>query len=449
MKMPAIIRRAGAGLAALFRQPGERRVYIPVRQAGVSVTEDTAMTLAEWWACVSVISRTVASLPWGVYERTPAGRREVFGTIGWLLNNQPNNEMGAFSFREALVAHALNWGNGYAEIQRDLSGRPAALWLMTPDRVTPKRKQDTGALYYEVRNDDGSLVELQPSQVLHLHGLGFDGVTGYSIVHMARRSIGIGIAQDTFAGSFYQNGTVVGRLIKVDARTTPDQIDQLERYYNESGGPDKAFGAKVALAGTEVQSMGMPMTDAQFVESRQLTTTMAARWLGVPPHKIADLTRSTNNNIEHQGIEFVTDAIVPWAMRLEQEADGKLFGMRSQGRVYTKLTVNALMRGDTKSRADFYRAMTQMGAMSINEVRSLEEMNGIGPAGDVHLVQLNQTTLEHLVENPGGKMGEAPADPEDPAAPAEPAEPTDPPAPSNVIRAQALQWLREQRKRQA
>jgi hypothetical protein len=157
------------------------------------------------------------------------------------------------------------------------------------------------------------------------------------------------------------------------------------------------------------------------------------------------LTRSTNNNIEHQGIEFVTDAIVPWAMRLEQEADIKLFGMRSQGRLFTKLNVNALMRGDVKSRAEWYRTMTQIGAMSINEVRALEDMNSIGNVGDQHLVQLNQTTLEHLVENPSGKMLEAPtqpamtSDPEDDVT-------TDEAQPSNVIRATALQWFREQRK---
>jgi hypothetical protein len=194
--------------------------------------------------------------------------------------------------------------------------------------------------------------------------------------------------------------------------------------------------------------MGMPMTDAQFVESRQMSITMAARWLGVPPHKIADLTRSTNNNIEHQGIEFVTDAIVPWAMRLEQEANSKLFGLRSTGRIYTKLIVNALMRGDAKSRAEFYRTMTQIGAMSINEVRELEDLNSIGPAGDQHLVQLNQTTLEHLVENPGGP---APA-PQPEPAPAQDADDDQPPQPTAqldrgaVIRAETLAWLREQRK---
>ncbi|HNB43615.1 MAG TPA: phage portal protein [Burkholderiaceae bacterium] len=397
-------------LSALVRiMPGAERVFVPRRQAGVTVTEDTALTLAEWWACVSVISRTVAALPWRVYERSAQGRRPLDNAVAWLLDSQPNPEMTAFSFREALMAHVLNWGNGYAEIQRDLSGRPVALWLITPDRVCLERR-DSGALYYKVTADDGTTNELDPANVFHVHGLGFDGLVGYSPVRMAARSIGIGIAQDTFAGSFYQNGTVLGTVVEIGANMNKEQIQQMEAYLNERhGGPSKAFGVKVSPNGTKVHQIGMPLNDAQFIESRQFTVTMAARWLGVPPHKIADLTRSTNNNIEHQGIEFVTDAIVPWAKRMEQEADVKLFGARAQGRIYTKLSVNALMRGDSQARANFYAAMVRMGAMSINEVRELEELNGIGKPGDAHLVQLNQTTLEWLVDNPGAKADAKPS----------------------------------------
>lgn len=382
-------------------QPGEERVYVPIRQAGVNVTEDSALTLADWWACVSVMSRTVAALPWHVYERTSEGRRALDNQIGWLLNNAPNEEMTAFSFREALMAHVLNWGNAYAEIVRDMARRPSSLWLITPDRVTPKRDAATGVLQYRVRTPGAADAVIPAGDMLHLHGLGFDGLTGYSPVRMAARTVGIGIAQDTFAQAFYANGTQFGSIVELPATMNAQQIADAEAHLNaKHGGPDKAFRVKVAPANTKVHPTGMPLNDAQFIESRGFTVTACARWLGVPPHKIADLTRSTNNNIEHQSIEFVTDAIVPWARRLEQEADIKLIGGRSQGRVYTKLAVNALMRGDSKSRAEFYRTMVSIGVMSVNEVRELEELNGIGPAGDAHLVQVNQTTLERLVEGP-------------------------------------------------
>lgn len=429
--------------AVLRLKPGEQRVYVSPRQAGVLVNEDTAMTLPEWWACVAVLSRTIASLPWGVFERTANGRERVDGMVAWLLNHQPNPEMTAFSFREALVAHMLNWGNGYAEIQRDLAGRPSALWLLTPDRVCPERDTGTRELYYSVRNEDGSETRLEAANVLHVHGLGFDGLVGYSVPRMAARSIGIGIAQDSFGQAFYANGTSFGSVLEVPARMTPEQIADQEKYMNDGyGGPSKAFKTKVIANGWKMHDApSMPLTDAQFVESRGMSVTTVARLLGVPPHKIADLSRSTNNNIEHQGIEFVTDAIVPLAMRFEQEANIKLFGARAQGRVYTKMNVSALMRGDSKARAEFYRVMITLGVMSVNEVRELEELNGIGPAGDAHLVQINQTTLEWLTENPGAKSAE-------PAEPTEPSEgdPQEPAVPTNVIRAQALEWARSQRK---
>ena len=428
--------------ALFYRQPGESRVFIPTRQAGVVVNEDTALTMPEWWACVSVISRAVASLPWGVYERTPAGRKPVYGTIDWLLNNQPNPEMTAFAFREAITGHALNWGNGYAEISHDLAGRPTGLWLMTPDRTCPERHPGDGRIRYRYTADDGSTVYLEASEVLHVHGLGFDGLTGYPLARMAARSIGIGIAQDTFGQAFYANGTTFGGMVEVGANLNKDQIANIEANLNaKHGGPAAAFKTRVVPQNTKYHSMSMPLTDAQFIESRQLSVTTVARWLGVPLHKIADLTRSTNNNIEHQGIEFVTDAIVPWALRFEQEANIKLFGVRTQGRVYTKMNVNSLMRGDSAARAAFYRTMSQIGAMSVNEMRALEEMNGIGPAGDAHLVQLNQTTLEYLVEHPDAKAtGTAAPPPEGQPTP----EPVNtPPMLTNVIRLQALEWLRE------
>lgn len=424
------------------------RAFVSQRQAGVLVTEDTALTFAAVWACVSVISRTMAALPWQVFERSTqgGGRRQISGTVAWLLNNQPNPEMTAFSFREALVSHALLWGNGFAEIVLDLAGRPSALWLLEPDRTTVCRNPETGALEYHYRVDAGSRTVLQAHQVLHLHGLGFDGLVGYSVVRMAAKSMGIGMAQDQFAQAFFQNGTVMGAVLEVGAAMNANQIKQMEDDMNtRHQGPGAAFRVKVAPVGTKVHNPTMPMTDAQFLEQRKFSTVEVCRWYGVPPHKVADLDRSTNNNIEHQGIEFVTETILPWAVRLEQEGNIKLFGARAQGRVYTKFNVNALMRGDSKSRAEYYKIMMQLGVYTINEVRAMEDENGIGPDGDARLVQLNQTTLEYLVANPGAKapaaqpVSGAGADPEPDEDDGGDAPGT---KPTNVIRMQALEFIR-------
>lgn len=446
-----IFQRTGRRIANIVRQlrPGEARIFQSIRQAGVIVTEDTALTFSAVWACVSLISRTMASLPWGVHERTAHGRHQIHGTVAWLLNNQPNPEMSAFSFRETLVSHALLWGNGYAEIVFDGAGRPAALWPLPPDRTTVQRNQATGELEYKVSTDAGSTVVLPAWRVLHLHGLGFDGLVGYSVIRMAARSIGIGMAQDTFGQAFFQNGTVMGAILEVGAGMNAPQIKQMEDDINSRHrGPGSAFKVKVAPSGTKVHNPTMPMADAEFLSSRKYAATEIARWYGVPPHKIADLERSTNNNIEHQGIEFVQDVVVPWSLRLEQEANLKLFGQRAQGRVYTKLSVNALMRGDSKSRAEYYKTMMQLGVYTINQVLEMEDENGIGPDGDVRLVQLNQTTLEYLVANPGAKAPAAPVAEEPPNAqdddPA--ADPQQPPQrkADNVIRMQALEFIRKQ-----
>lgn len=434
-------------IAAVFRdRPTQTRVYIPVGQAGVLVTEDTALTFSAFWACVRVVAQTVAALPWGVYEKTANGRKEIDGQLAWILNNQPNPEMTAVAFKEALMAHALTWGNGYAEIVFDLAGRVVQLWPIAPDRCCPERDLETGELVYRVTNADGSQDILPAWRVFHLHGLGFDGIMGYSPARMAARSIGVGIAQETFAQAFYANGAVYGTIVEMPVKSmSPQQIADAERDLNDKGkGPGKAFTTKVVPQGGKPHTITMPLQDAEFLLSRKFSIAEMCRWFGVPPHKVAELERSTNNNIEHQSIEFVTDAIVPWCTRLEQEANVKMIGTRAMGRVYTKLSVAGLMRGDAKSRGEFYQLMHNIGAMSINEIRALEELNGIGAAGDAHLVQLNQTTLEYLVANPGAKAGPTPA-----PGPQQDTPPADPGPPSNVIRAEALAWARQQRKEHA
>jgi hypothetical protein len=158
----------------------------------------------------------------------------------------------------------------------------------------------------------------------------------------------------------------------------------------------------------------MSNTDSQWLEGRQFQISEIARWFRVPPHKLADLTRATFSNIEHQSIEFVTDTILPWAKRLEQEADIKLFGRALQGRYFTKLRIESLLRGDLLSRWQAYQLGLDRGVWSINEVRENEDMNGIGPDGDKRLVPLNMQLLE--------RAGEEPVAPKTPAEPSDKAE---------------------------
>ena len=375
----------------------------------MNVTHDTALQFAAVYACVRYLSTAIGSLPWGIYYRRPGGGRDPHRSspLWGLLRNRPNPEMSSQTFRETLEAWALTWGNGHAEIEQDAVGRPVALWPISPDRVEHKRAPD-GSLIYEISNDRGEKTYLPKERVFHIHGLGFDGVTGYSVIRMAARDIGSGLAADDFMNSFFGNNTVVGGVLEHPETLSQTAYDRLKKSWEERhGGPSEAWKPAILEEGMTWKSIGMPLQDAEFLASRKFTVTQIARWFGVPPHKIADLERSTYSNIEHQAIESVQDSILPWALRFEHEADYKLIGARNQGTFYTKMDLKGLLRGDMEARAGFYKTMREIGALSVNEIRELEDMNPIGPEGDKHVMQIQYTTLE--------RIGEEPAASEDPA----------------------------------
>jgi HK97 family phage portal protein len=387
-----------------------------MRRAGMFVSPETAMEIAAVFSCVRYIAEKIGILPWGVYLKDSKGARQEHRTspLWQLLHTRPNPETGAMAFKETLTGWALTWGNGYAEIERDMANRPVALWPLPPDRVRPMRATD-GALIYEVSN--GAAKErtyLAAENMFHLHGLGYDGITGYSVISLAARSIGTALASDTFSNSFFANNTVLGGVLEHPEKLSPEAYERIkESWEARHKGPSEAYKPAILEEGMKWHTIGMPLKDAEFLESRKFTVTEICRWFGVPPHKVADLERATYSNIEHQSIEVVTDAIMPWAVRLEQEADYKLIGARNQGTVFTKLNLKGLLRGDSKTRAEFYQAMRQMGVFSVNDIRELEDMNPIGPAGDKRVMQSQYTTLEKIGEEPAPPAPAPPGDPDD------------------------------------
>lgn len=364
--------------------------------AGEPVTHDTAMTVATVYACVSVVAQDVANLPWHGFRRTGGSQAEV-ADIDALLSRRVNDEMGARTFREALLSHAMLWGNGYAEIERNRNNRAVGLHLITPDRVEPKRTP-AGVLYYEVSPAEvGPLIEMSPRDIFHIRGLSWDGVRGYSRVWLAARTLGINLALDTTAASFFGNGANPGAVIEIAGKLSPEGKETLlEQFRRRFVGPRRSGSPLLLDAGMKLTPLTMPFAEAQFLESRNFSVEEICRWFGVPPHKVAHLVRSTFSNIEHQGIDYVATAIRPWVRRLEEEADLKLTpGTQVE---FTKLNLNGLLRGDAPTRAQFYREMRNMGALSVNEIRALEDMNGIGPDGDVYVMQSQYVPLDKLGE---------------------------------------------------
>lgn len=366
--------------------------------AGIVMSEETALTFSAVWSAQKVISETVAMLPWRVYRETPGGRQLLDGSdLDRLLHLTPNSVQTAFTFREYLIACALMHGNGYAEIVRNMTGRPVELIPIHPSKVTPKFD---GALTYEVRLESGAVVVVPSEDMFHLRGPTSDGMIGRSLISIARESWGLGIAAEQFAGAFFGNGAVPGMVIKQagnpSSGMSPDisreaATSMLESFEKRFQGAGKAGRTWFAEYGMEIHPVGIPQKDAQFLETRQFSVTDVARWFRLPPHKIGDLTRATFSNIEEQGIEFVTDAIQPWITRLEQEAWQKL--VVAERGIITKISMNALLRGNAQARGEFYRQMRDLGALSINEIRRLEDWNEID-GGDLRLVPVNMQSIE-------------------------------------------------------
>lgn len=391
--------------------------------AGVYVDADNALKNATVWACIQYLTRTIGQLPWHVYLRDGKGNATVAsGQVDWLINTRPNPEMGAFTFRQILLQHVLLRGNGYAEIQRDNRGVPVALWPLHPDRVVARRRDD-GTLYYEVWNSNGN-TEIGAMDMFHVRGLG-DGPVGYSVIDYAAQSIGWAQATELFGSTFFGNGMSPTTVVTSPAGMTPEGQDELRKEVDRLYGGPKGKRTAIVDASIKIEKLNTDPNDGQFIETRQHQVEEICRWFGVPPHKVMHLLRATFSNIEHQSIEVVVDSVTPWARLFEQEADYKLFGAANRQGFYTKMSMQALLRGDNASRLAFYKGMFELG-MPINRILALEEENGIGDDGEVSFVSNNVQTLENAIKGKSETQPTAPADPAKPdnQTPPQPERPT-------------------------
>lgn len=363
--------------------------------AGIHVDENTAMRCGAVFACVRVISQSIASLPWHVYQRS-GDRREIVERhpAAWLLHMQANPETTAFSWRECMLACALTFGDGYAEIERDGAGRPVWLHQLHPLRVQERR--DSDGAYYRVRDADGvGHVDVPAADMFHIHGMSRDGTCGYNLINLMTQSIGLALAMEEFGAAFFANGSSPSGVFESEGGLTPAQIKEFrDDYAALTKGPRRARRDIILPRGIRWHSVSISPEEGQFNESRQQQVEEIARWFGVPLHKIGHLLRSTNNNIEHQAIEFVTDCLVPWITRLEQEANIKLFGRAAQGRLYSKINVGGLLRGDARAQAEAFAKGRQWGWLSVNDIRRLRDEDPIGPQGDIYLSPMNMVPAD-------------------------------------------------------
>ncbi len=383
----------------------EARHYVPPRtRAGIRVDHDIALTYSALWACVRIISETLASLPWNVDRVRPDGGRdrEPDHDVDFLLNGMANSETPSFEFKQALIAWVLTWGNGYAEVERDRSGDPVALWQIPPDRIQAGR-DDRGRLAYLVKPVRGDDVVLPARDVLHLKGLGWDGVQGYDVISYAAQNVGLGLGMERFGADFFGNGAHPSGILETDETLGDTAVRNLKGTFLSAA---RGQGTPVLEDGVKWKSIGVPPEAAQFLESRKLGVLDICRFYRVPPHMAADLDRATFSNIEHQAIEFVTHTIMPWAVRFEQECNAKLLPRPRTGRrrLFVRINLNALLRGDIKSRYEAYRIGRHGGWLSANDIRRLEDQNPLpGNQGDVYWAPQSMVPADKFGEEPEPK----------------------------------------------
>jgi HK97 family phage portal protein len=376
--------RVGAGFNFLFG----------ATSAGKTVNETTAMRTSAVYACVRILAEAIAGLPVHVYERVSTGGKmtRTDHALHALLHDAPNEEMTSFVFRETLMSHLLLWGNAYAQIIRDGHGTPLALMPLLPSKMAVERERD-GTLSYSYSGDEGQ-VRLKRDGILHIPGLGFDGIVGYSPIAMAKDAVGMAIATEEYGASFFANGANPGGVLEHPA--VIKDIQRVKESWN-AGYRGSANAHKVAILeeGMKFHQIGIPPEQAQFLETRKFQINEIARIFRVPPHMVGDLEKSSFSNIEQQSLEFVKYTVGPWVARWEQSLSQSLLLSAEKGGVLIRFNVDGLLRGDYASRMQGYSVGIQNGFLSVNDVRSLEDMNLVATedGGDLHFVNGNMVRL--------------------------------------------------------
>ena len=362
--------------------------------SGKSVTPSSAIQVSAVYACVRVIAETIASLPLHIYEATDAGSRKANEhPLYRLLHDEPNTEMTSFIWREVMLSHLLLWGNSYCQILRSGRSKIVGLYPLLPDHMAVDR-DSRGKLTYTYTTSEGRTVLLAPEDVLHIPGLGFDGVMGYSPIALEKAAIGLGIAAEEYGSKFFQNGARPSGIL-THPNTVKDPASLRASWNAAYGGSGNASRVAVLEEGMTFVPLSMPNNEAQFLETRKFQVTEICRIFRVPPHMIGDLERATFRNIESQNISFAVHTIRPWLVRIEQAINKTLIPENEKGRYYAQFNIDGLMRGDYKSRMEGYAIARQNGWMSANDIRALENLNPISEeeGGNAYLVNGNMIPI--------------------------------------------------------
>ena len=352
------------------------------------ITEEISLSISAVWACVRILSETVGSLPIHLYRRTEKGREKVVNVCIYVLN-RPNEYCGRFALMQHLMIGCTLWGNGYARIYRDKMYRPERIELLHPTEIEPILTHDN-----HLFSRDKTGLFLPPEDIIHLKGVSTNGYKGLSPIQVHRSNLGLGVSAQMYGERFFNQGGNMSGVFKYPSTLKPEAYQRLKHdLIAQSTGLHNAHTPLLLEGGMTYERISIPPEDAQFIATRKFQKTEIATIYGVPPHMIADLERATNNNIEHQGMEFVQYCLMSYVIRLEEEFNRKLLRDDEFEEFYFLFSLGGLLRGDAKTRSEFYKNMNLVGAMSANEIRAFEDMNAY-EGGDTYFVQANMQSVK-------------------------------------------------------
>jgi len=369
-----------------------------VSSSGINVTDETALNFTAVWAAIRILSESVAQLPLTVNltdkngNKSQASSHQLFN----LLHRKPNSQMTTYTFIQKCMIDLLTRGNSYVYIKRNGGARPTELIPIHTGDV--KLVENEGTIYYELK--EGGVVDQY--DMLHFKVMSRDGYIGMSPVDVGASAIGYGLALEKYGNSFFGNGAKVSGVLSTERHLSEEAINRLKVSFQENytniGDANKTM---VLEEGLKFQQISLSNEASQFLNSREFSITEIARLFNLPPHLLRDLTKSSFNNISEQSREFVQYSLMPYLIMMESEMNCKLFRQNEIGKVEVKFIVNALLRGTPKDRSEFYRTMLNIGAMSIDEIRTYEELPQV-EGGDNHFMQLNMATLNDIID--GGTL---------------------------------------------
>jgi HK97 family phage portal protein len=377
--------------------------------SGKRVDEITALGMSAVWRAVQVTSNVPASLPLHAYRETEGARVRATGQAADLLDD-PHPDMTPFEIKQIAFFHRKLWGNAYFRKLRNPLGRVVELWPIQPNRMKVGRESENGLKVYSI--DGGKEVHVGDDNILHLPGLGYDGICGCSPIRAARQSIGLALAAEEFGAKLFGNGSLASGILQTEQRLTQPQADALKkRWMAKNSGLSNAHDIAVIDKGAKFQQLTIPPEDAQFLESRRFQIVEVCRWFGLPPFLMFETEKSTSwgTGLEQQALGWVQFDLGPDLVSVEQRLTKHVLKPQP---VYAKFELEGLLRGDSAARAAFYQALWNFGALSTNEIRAYEELAPV-EGGDVRYRPLNMgelgTTDTTPVPDPTSVPGGVPA----------------------------------------